>query len=329
MVLETSLNTPLIKRFIGNLMKIGNVKLDGNVILAPMVGITNLPYRVLCKKYGASLVMTDMVNANAVCKNNKAGLKIAATCEEEKPVAIQIFGAKVELIAKSASILHDKAEIIDINFGCPIRTVLRQGAGAALLKRPARIKEIIESITKQGITVTAKIRKAERMEEVLRAIEDGGASAVTIHGRTVPQGNSGKVDLNSIKKAKEMLSIPVIGNGNVYNEESAKRMIEKTGCDAVMIGRAAIGDPYIFSRINHFLKTGEKLQPLTKEKSLSLFIEYIKIARMYGYKSFEDFKRKAQSFIPGIKYSTTLHDNILGAKNLEEVKTLLESTFLS
>lgn len=306
-------------------MKIGNVEIVGKAILAPMAEITNLPYRVLCKKYGAALVITEMVNANAVCRNNKAVLKIAATCEEERPVAIQIFGAKVELMKKAALALHDKADIIDVNFGCPALDVLKQGAGAALLKRPARIREIIGSIARQGVTVTAKVRKAERMEEVLKAIEEGGAAAVTVHGRAVPQGYSGKADWSAIKKAKEMLSIPVIGNGDVWDEEAAKRMIEETGCDLVMVGRAAIGNPYMFSRINHFLETDEKLPPLTKEKQLSLFLEYIEIAKRYGYERFEDFKRKAQGFILGIKHSTTLRDRIARAKSLEEIKKLLES----
>ncbi|MBU4502577.1 MAG: tRNA-dihydrouridine synthase family protein [Nanoarchaeota archaeon] len=306
-------------------MKIGNVKIVGKVILASMLEITNLPYRILCKKYGAALGVTEMVNANAVCRNNKAALKLAATCEEERPVAIQLFGAKVEMMKNAASLLHNKADIIDLNFGCPARDVLRQGAGAALLKRPARIKEIVQSITNQGITVTAKVRKAERMEEVLKAIEEGGASAVTVHGRTVPQSHSGKADWTVIKKAKEMLSIPVIGNGGVRDEETAKRMIQETGCDLVMIGREAIGNPYIFSRINHFLKTNEKLPPLTKEKYLSLFLEYIDLAKKYDCESFEDFKRKAYAFMPGIKCSTTLWESIAREKNLEEIKNLLKS----
>ncbi|MDP2908097.1 MAG: tRNA dihydrouridine synthase DusB [Nanoarchaeota archaeon] len=305
-------------------MKIGNIEITGKTVLAPMADITNLPYRVLCKKYGAALVMTEMVNANAVCRNNKAMLKITATSPEERPVAIQIFGAKVEMMKKAAFLLKDKAEIIDVNFGCPAPDVLQQGAGAALLKRPARIKEIIESIARQGITVTAKVRKAERMQEVLKAIQDGGAAAVTIHARTVPQGYSGKADWSVIKKAKETLSIPVIGNGDVWNEEAAKKMIEETGCDLVMIGRAAIGNPYIFTRINHYLETGEKLPSLTKEKQLSLFTEYLEIAKRYDYDRFDDFKRKAQDFTQGIRYSTILRDKIAKAENLEEIKKLLE-----
>lgn len=306
-------------------MKIGNVEIKGKTVLAPMAEITNLPYRILCKRYGASLVITEMVNANPVCRNNKAMLKITATSQEERPVAIQIFGAKVEMMKKAAFLLKNKAEIIDINFGCPAPDVLQQGAGAALLKRPARIKEIITSIAEQGITVTAKVRKAERMNEVLKAIESGGAAAVTIHARTVPQGYSGKSDWTVIKKAKETLSIPVIGNGDVWDEEAAKKMLKETGCDLVMLGRAAIGNPYIFTRINHFLETGEKLPPLTKEKQLSLFTEYLEIAKRYGYEKFDDYKRKAQDFTQGIKDSTTLREKISKTENLEEIKKILEN----
>ena len=305
-------------------MKIGNVKIVGKAILAPMADVTNLPYRILCKRYGAALVTTEMVNANAICKNNKATLKMAETCEEERPMAIQIFGAKVELIKKAASELKDQADIIDINLGCPTQGALRQGAGAALLKRPARIKEIIKAISNQGITVTAKVRKAARMEEVLKAIEDGGASAVTVHGRTVPQGYSGKADWDAIKKAKEMLSIPVIGNGDIVDEESAKRMIKETGCDLVMIGRAAIGNPYIFSRINHFFETNEKLPSLTKEKQISLFFEYLEIANQYGYEKFSDLKKKVQNFTQGIEHSRILRDKLARTKSLEEIKQVLE-----
>jgi nifR3 family TIM-barrel protein len=230
-------------------------ELKSKVLLAPMADITNLAFRIMCKDYGAGLVSTELLSANALAKKNKLVLKLAKTDKKERPVVAQLFSDNIDNFVKSAKILQKDFDIIDLNFGCPAKRITEQGSGSALLKDPKKIGEIVKAVCENvGVPVTVKIRigtnkKRINAVEVAKICESNGASAVIIHGRTVDQGYSGKVDLEIIKKVKQAVKIPVIGNGNITDGASAKKMLEETGCDYVMIGRASIGNPFILRRL--------------------------------------------------------------------------------
>jgi tRNA-dihydrouridine synthase B len=303
-------------------------KLKGKLMLAPMHGITNIAFRILCKKYGASLVSTELLSANAIAKNNKATLKLALTNKEEKPVSIQLFSQNTENMVKAAKMVEEDFDIIDFNLGCPSTKILGQGSGAALLRRKNRIREIVKE-TSSAISkpFTAKIRAGFDREinavEIAKLCEESGAVAITVHPRTVEQGYSGKADWRIINQVKEAVKIPVIGNGDVIDGESAKKMIEETGCDYIMIGRAAIGNPFIFKEIEHYLKTGETIKQ-SKEEKINDFFEYIRLAQKYEVFSIKDAKLKAQDFTKGIPGSKRIRRELNNVRDWEEIEELVK-----
>lgn len=305
-------------------------KLAGKLVLAPMHDITNIAFRLMCKKYGAALVSTELLSANAIARENNAVMNLAQTCKEEKPVVCQVFSNNNENMAKSAKILEKKFEIIDINFGCPSDKILKQGSGGALLKRKNKIGEIVKEISSSiEIPLSVKIRsgfddKSINATEVAKICEKNGASVITIHGRTVKQGYSGKADWNLIKKVKESVSIPVIGNGDIFSGKDAKRMLEETGCDYVMIGRAAIGNPFIFKEINEYLKTG-KIIKCTKEEKIRDYLEYVELTKKFNIFSVKDAKLRAQEFTKGLSGSSKLRQRLNRIKSWEEIEKLMKS----
>lgn len=245
-------------------MKIGKLDLGLGLVLAPIAGITGLPFRLLAKRHGADLVFTEMISAAALVQNPQKSSAHILTSEEERPVAAQIFGADPVQMAKSAEMLSGKAvDIIDINMGCPVRKVLKSGSGAALLRDRKRAVEIIRAVVKATpLPVTVKIRSGWDEATICaadfaRSAEDAGAAAITLHPRTKVQGFGGCADWGRIREVKEAVTIPVVGNGDVKTPEDAKRMLEQTGCDGVMVGRGALGDPWIFERIRLFFRSGE------------------------------------------------------------------------
>jgi len=302
--------------------KIGDVKLKSNVVLAPMAGITDIAFRIICKRFGAGLVYTEMVNANAIARNNKAMLRKIVFSEEEKPVAVQIFGAKTELITEAAKIVEKTgADMIDFNLGCPDLNVINQGAGSALLKRPKRIQEIISALAKNtDVPITAKIRTGVKTGKdavkIAKVIEKSGASAIIVHARTVEQGYSGKADWEKIKDIKEAVNIPVIGNGDVFSAECVQSMIEETGCDFVMIGRAAMSNPHIFAEANDYLK-GKEIKKLNYGEKLDIFFEYAELANKFNCFDFASAKRHALNFTKGIPNAVRLRDEISKSKDIE------------
>lgn len=304
-------------------MKIGKLRIDGKLALAPMADITDLPFRLMCKRYGAGLVFTEMINAEGLLRGNKRTQALIETNDAERPVGIQIFGCKPERIADAAKMLSKTADLIDINAGCPAHHVTKTGAGSALLKKPDLLVEIVKDVSASaGIPVTVKIRTPPKlkMKTLAQRLEKAGAAAITVHPRTPEQGYSGKADWSLIKEAKEAVGIPVIGNGDVRTEEDAKRMLEETGCDMVMIGRAARDDPRIFSRINHYLETGEKLPAPTKKEKIGEIKEY---AQLSGNRDFIRTKAIALYLMKGTEEAKSTRESIGKAKTMEELEAAL------
>lgn len=312
-------------------MNIGTVKIKGKTVLAPMSKVTDIAFRTLCKRYGASLIYTEMVNTNAILRKNKATLKKIKFTSEEKPIAVQIFGSSEDKILKAAKIIKENdVDIIDINFGCPDTQIINQGAGSALLKRPAKIEKIISKLSSIG-NISAKIRIGQNKKDVenktyiktAKIIEENGASAIAVHGRSVEQKYSGVANWEAIKEIKENVDIPVIGNGDVINAETAKSMLMKTNCDFVMIGRGCIGNPFVFKEINEYLE-GKKYEVSAKEK-LKAWFEYVKLAKKYDVYNYVLAQRHAMGFSKGIKYAVDLRREISKATKLEQIEKAINN----
>ena len=266
-------------------LNIGNVELENNLILAPMAGVTNLPFRVICKEIGnPGLVCTEMASARGMFHNDEKTKRLFNTKGEKRPISYQIFGSDVESMEYACKYMNDFADIIDINMGCPAPKVVKNGDGSKLLLDLERAKSIIEAVVKSAkVPVTLKIRKGWDSDhivavELAKKAEEIGVSAITVHGRIRTEYFSGNVDLDIIRKVKEAVKIPVIGNGDIVDEESALKMFEETGVDGIMIGRGAFGNPWVFKNIKYFLQTGEKLTKPTNEEKLSVIKRHIELA---------------------------------------------------
>lgn len=295
------------------------LKFKSDVFLAPMSGITDVAFRTLCRNYGAGLAVTEMISANALARGNKATLKLLQL-EYEKPRCVQLFGQNTENLVKAAKFLENKCEIIDINFGCPASKILKQGSGSALLERPAKIKELVEAVAKAvKIPVSCKLRTGIRSSkinilEVAKICEEAGAAMLIVHARTQKQGYTGKADWSWIKKVKQQSKIPVVGNGDVCSKEDYLRMKKETGCDYVMIGRGAIGNPFIFTKI-----TGKKKKKDNKKE----FLEYLELAKKYKI-SFVNIRQQALWFTKGLKNAATLRRELSKAKTVKRIKEILK-----
>ncbi len=311
-------------------MRIGKLKLHGNLYLAPMSGLTNLPLRLLCKKYGASLVYSEMISSEAVVRENPKSMALGKIAAQERPVGIQLMGSEPDILQRSALILERiyQPDVIDLNFGCPAQDVVRSGCGASLLKNTGIIRDIIERLTGSlEVPVTAKMRildSPDRTVEAAKTIEKAGAAALTVHGRTQKQGYSGKVNLETIKAIKSAISIPVIANGDIRDEKTASQVLENTQCNGLMIGRAAIGDPYIFKRISHYLGTGEMLPQRTFDERLEDFFEYAKMCRRYDMLAYSDLKLKAQRFLKNRENIRTVRERLNGATDIDSIMGVME-----
>ncbi len=314
-------------------MKIKNLELKNNVILAPMAGVTDKAMRQICKPYGPALMYTEMVSGKGLFYKNKKTADLLDTDPDEKPVATQLFGHEPDVLAEIAeNALSFGAEIIDINMGCPAPKITGNGDGSALSKTPQLAGEIIrKAVSAVDVPVTVKIRKgwdddscnAVQMAQIAEA---NGASAVTIHGRTRQQFYSGKADLDIIKAVKSAVSIPVIGNGDIVDEESAKRMLDYTGCDGIMIGRGAEGNPWIFEQVLHYLKTGKKLPHPTTEERAAKMEEHLRLLVKFkgGYRGIQEARKHMSWYIKGISGGARLREIINTASTFDEMMKIIE-----
>lgn len=303
-------------------------KLEHDVILAPMADVTDVAFRILCRRYGAGMAVTEMISANALARGNKAALKLLDVAEEEKPRAVQLFGQNTECLVKSTKFLEDKCEIIDLNFGCPDSKIIKQGAGSALLERPNKIKEIVESISScVNVPVTCKVRLGIRessinVVEIAKICEKAGASMIAIHARTQKQGYTGKADWSWIKKVKENVCIPVTGNGDIRNVEDYLKMKKETNCDYVMIGRGAIGNPYIFRQIKDYNEKGKYTERNNQQQFKDLFL-YLELAKKYNV-NINTIRANVQCFTKGIKHSSKLRYSLANIKEESKIKDMIE-----
>lgn len=262
-------------------LEIGNVVLDNNLILAPMAGVTDLPFRLIVEKFNPGLVCTEMVSSKALFYGDTKTKQLLKSDGEKRPISMQIFGSDTESMGFAAKYVSEIADIVDINMGCPAPKVVKNGDGSKLLLDLNKAEEIIKAVVSNSkVPVTLKFRKGWNSEnivacEVAKIAEKNGISAITIHGRTRDEFYSGKADLDIIKKVKESVNIPVIGNGDIIDEESAKYMFEYTGVDGIAIGRGSMGNPWIFAQIQHYLKTGKKMPRITEQEKYEILKEHI------------------------------------------------------
>lgn len=314
-------------------MKIGNVKLENKIFLSPMAGVTDLAFRLICKEKGCGMLYTEMINAKALCYDDENTKKMLKIEKKEHPIAVQIFGSDPEFMGKAAIIINEYPnEILDVNMGCPAPKVVKNGDGSALMRNPKLAAEVLSSVVKNSKKpVTLKIRKGwdnnnVNAVEIAKLAEQCGISALTIHGRTREQFYSGKADWDIIAEIKQSISIPVIGNGDVFEVEDAANMLEKTKCDAVMVGRGAQGNPWIFERINHYMKTGEILKEPTLEEKITTAIKHINLAvDEHGeYVAVREMRKHIGWYLKGLKNSARYRDEINKITDYKEVITTLE-----
>ena len=315
-------------------LKIGNVVLKNNLILAPMAGVTNLPFRIICEKFEPGMVCTEMASSKAMFHNDQKTKRLLNTEGEKRPISFQIFGSDEETMGYSAKILSKSADIIDINMGCPAPKVVKNGDGSKLLLDLEQARKVMESVVKNSeVPVTVKIRKGWDKEhivakEVAKIAEEVGISAITIHGRTRSEFYSGKADWEIIKEIKQSVNIPVIGNGDVVDEETAYQMFEQTGVDGIMIGRGAFGNPWFFRNIKHFLKTGEKLPQPTNEEKLEIIKQHIELAvEEKGDIAVKELRKHIAWYTKNLKNSSEFRNSINAIEDKRELIDKLEEYF--
>ena len=315
-------------------LKIGNVELENNIILAPMAGVTNLPFRMICKKFGPGMVCTEMASSKAMFHNDQKTKRLLNTDGEKRPISFQIFGSDEETMGYAAKYISQFADIVDINMGCPAPKVVKNGDGSRLLLDLEKAENIMKAVIKNSqVPVTLKIRKGWDKEnivavEVAKIAEKVGISAITVHGRTRSEFYTGKADWSIIKKVKQNVKIPVIGNGDVVDEESAYQMFQETGVDGIMIGRGSFGNPWIFKKIIHFLETGEKLPDPSKEEKLEIIKEHINLAvEEKGEIAVKELRKHIAWYTKNLKNSSEFRNSINTIESKDELLTKLNEYF--
>ena len=313
-------------------LKIGNVELKNRYILAPMAGVTDLPFRLLCKEQGAGLLCMEMISAKALQYKNRNTKALLQIDPREYPVSLQLFGADPDIISEQAKAIEELPfQILDINMGCPVPKVVKNGEGSALMKNPRLVYDVVyKTVRAISKPVTVKIRKGFDEEhvnavEIAKIIEEAGGAAVAVHGRTREQYYSGKADWDIIRQVKEAVSIPVIGNGDVTGSLEAEQLLEETGCDGVMIGRGCQGNPWIFRELNEYEETGKvPHRPSKKEiKEMMLRHAQLQIELKGDYLGIREMRKHVAWYTKGMEGSAKLRDEINRVESYEELEKLL------
>ena len=315
-------------------LKIGDVELDNNVLLAPMAGITDLSFRKLCKEQGVGLVETEMVSSKAIYYNDEKTLNMLNMDGEKRPISVQIFGNEPEIMAQSVLYLNDKVDIIDINMGCPAPKVVKNGDGSKLLLDLSLVEKIVRAVVEVSkVPVTVKIRKGWDNDHIVaveaaKIIEKAGASAITVHGRTRDEFYTGKSDWNIIKEVKKAVKIPVIGNGDIVDLESAKKMFEETNVDGIMIGRASLGNPWIFKQIILGLQGIDYNGPSYEEKLNTILSHYdMLIAEKGEYTAVREMRKHIGWYTKGMENAASFRSEINIMENEKEIREKITEFF--
>ena len=318
-------------------LQIGNVKLENNLILAPMAGVTDLPFRVLCREEGCGLLYTEMVSAKAILYKNKNTKELLEVDPSERPIAVQLFGSDPQILGAMAHQIEDGPyDLIDLNMGCPVPKVAGNGEGSALMKNPKLVEEILSTMVRSvKKPVTVKFRKGFDDEhvnavEIAKIAESCGVSAVAVRGRTREQYYSGTADWDIIRQVKEAVSIPVIGNGDIFTPQDAKRCLEETGCDGLMIGRGARGNPWIFKRTAHYLETGELLAEPTGAEIGEMILRHARMqVKMKGeYIGMKEMRKHVAWYTAGLPHSASMRRASNELETLEQLENLLNTNGL-
>lgn len=315
-------------------MKIGSVQLDNPVISAPMAGITDRAYRILAKEAGCGLVCTEMVSDQALLYGNPKTNHLLDSSGETGPISMQIFGSDIGYMADAAEIVESRgADLIDINMGCPTPKIVKNGEGSALMREPEKAAEIVRAVVgRVQVPVTVKMRKGwdERSVnavELARLVVDAGAAAVTVHGRTRSQFYTGNADWGIIAAVKKAVNVPVIGNGDIWNPQDARSMMEQTSCDGVMIGRAALGNPWIFTEIVHFLKTGDLLPGPALEERVATALRHLDLLVEIKGETVAvwEMRKHAAWYMKGLRGASRLRELVNKAKSKEEIRKIFNA----
>ena len=318
-------------------LKIGNVELKNRYILAPMAGVSDLPFRLLCKEQGAGLVCMEMVSAKAIYYNNKNTDMLMEIHPDEGPVSLQLFGSDPKIMGEMAKRIEERPfSILDVNMGCPVPKVVNNHEGSALMKNPKLVEEIVTSLVKSiEKPVTVKIRKGfddknVNAVEIAKIAEACGAAAVAVHGRTREQYYSGKADWEIIARVKDAVKIPVIGNGDVTDIESAQRLAEQTGCDGIMIGRAVRGNPFLFRELVHFEQTGSECAKATPQEVREAILKHAALQIEYKgeYTAVREMRKHISWYSAGYPGSTKLRAKINEMENMDDILAIVEKIFV-
>lgn len=310
---------------------IGNVEIKGKLFLGPMAGVTDLPFRILCKEKGADLVYTEMVSAKGIQYNNKNTESLLQIAEEERPAALQLFGSDPLILSETAKRIEDRNfDILDINMGCPVPKVVNNGEGSALMKTPELIGQIVHMVSRAiDKPVTVKIRKGfqeTNAVEVAKIAEENGAAAITVHARTREQYYSGKADWDIIRQVKEAVSIPVIGSGDVFSPQDAKRMLEETGCDGIMIARGARGNPWLFQQVKAYLEEGVLIPKPSLSEIKEMILRHGKLSVEYKgeFTGIREMRKHVAWYTTGFTGSARLRNRVNEIESLMDLELLLE-----